>query len=439
MIKLKTKTINQSFSLPDDICKDFKNNILFYRTPSVEFFPMFCILDFNKKELRMIKTDTEENIKIIKDKDPDLLNIISHSSTSLNSNGFYCMPHNRAISVCFKYMNYKDETIKIIFGSDLKHPDSKHWGRVSSSFQKPTGEEYMLVGFLRTDKNVVDIVKVDEDLNAEVLFSIPDMLEPPHEIAKFGDLVVATSFHLFKGHNKKTGRVYKWAAEMIQDGYDIDNLPDHVVKSPGELFTYNLKTKEFNHILVDAPPTAHFDSDRKTTLFSSAHNFTSLSLKYYFFGPAQITKWDVSDGTMKKIAVFEDEKIYRCTTHIYFEFEGKKYLTTLGYPNRLAFIDTDTMKIIYHHDLDEDLLTNQENTREYINYIHRNNSIVDKHCLNDINVSSGGRYIIYFEKDKARFYDFKNRREVNEFIPFPTDPAYSTDMFRTIMHTTKLR
>jgi len=440
MIKLNTKTEVQKFDIHQDVCDSFQKKIMFYTTPSYEFFTMFCILDFQDKTLTMIRTDTDENIKAIKEYDEELLGMTSHSVTALNSEGFYCMPFNRVYSRCFRYIHPKTNTMNVIFGHDLKHPDSKYWGRVSASFQKPIGEEHLLIGFLRNDSNVVDVVKVDEDLNATKLYSIPDMVEPPHELAQFGSLIVATSFHVFKCRDMKADKFYQYADQLLADGYDIrESIPDHIKIYPGELYSYNIDKNEMQRIEVDCPPTAHFDSDRKQYLFSSAHNLTALGGKYYFTGPAEITKWDTVENQLVKVSTFRHKEVFRCTTHVYFEYEGNKYLSTIGYPNRLVFINADTMELDHYHDLEENLLSGHDDPQEFVNKIHRTNSVIDKYCLNDINVSSDGRYVIYFEKDKAKFYDFKNKEDVEQYISFPSDPAYKDDLFRTILHTAILR
>ena len=440
MLHLKTETEIQKFDIDQEICDSFQKKIMFYTTPSHEFFTMFCILDFQNKELKMIRTDLEANIDAIKSYDEELLGMTSHSATALNSEGFYCMPFNRVYSRCFRYIHPATNTMKVIFGKDLNHPDSKHWNRVSASFQKPVGEQHLLIGFLRDDKNVVDVVKVDEDLNATKLYSIPDMVEPPHELAQFGDLVVATSFHVFKCRDLNTGKYYQYPDQLLKDGYDIrESLPDHIKVYPGEMYSHNLKTGKTTKIVVDCPPTAHFDSDRKNHLFSSAHNLTALGGRYYFPGPAKITRWKIFDGMMIKDSEFQHPEVFRCTTHVYFEFENKTYLATIGYPNRLVFIDAVSMKLAHFHDLEENLLSGHDDPAEFVNRVHRTNSVIDKYCLNDINVSSDGRYVIYFEKDKAKFYDFKNKEDVEQYIPFPSDPAYKDDLFRTILHTAVLR
>lgn len=186
---------------------------------------------------------------------------------------------------------------------------------------------------------------------------------------------------------------------------------------------------------MNAPPTAHFIKGHDKTFYSTAHNMTFYKDKFHFFGPAELTKWAIKNNNIIKEATFSDEKGYRCTTYVFFTYEGKDYLVTLAYPNRLIFIDSDTMNRVHYYDIEQDLLTNTEDTKSYINQIHRNNSPHDKYCLNDINISSNGRYIVYFSKDRVWFYDFKKNCIVDEHINFPVDPASEIKILRAVIHT----
>lgn len=434
MIKLKAEINTSSLNLSNEICSSFDYNIMFHTTPNSNFLTTHYIIDFYNKELIEIKTDYGDNDKRIEDINPKILESIPHSISAINDKGFYVFPNNSSVGLCFKYIDYKGN-VSVLFGSDLNHPESKYWKRVSASFQASPDTQYMIIGFHREDNNSVDVVKVDDNLNAELIFNIPNMLDAPHEMIEIDDFILSTTFRLFEAYNTTTGKFYRWPEDIVKDGYDFDSPPKDIKISPGQLFSYNKNTDEVVYLTVDAPPTAHFIKGKNQTFYSTAHNMTFYKDKFHFFGPAQLTKWNIEDGEIIKENVFIDKHAYRCTTYIHFIFENKEYLVTLAYPNRLIFIDNDTMDIVHYHDIDDDLLTNINDVKKHVNYIHRSNHPADKYCLNDINISSDGKYVLYFEKDRVNFYDFKNRKVVEEGITFPVDAASKIETLRAVMHT----
>lgn len=428
MIELKTGVTKEKFELDDEVCASFQKKIIFNSVPNLLFYDTFCILDFANKELTLIKTDLEENIQKIGDR--GLLSA-AHSVTALNDKGFYVFS---TYDTCFRYFHYETNTMKVIFGSDLNHPDSNMWSEVSASFKKPDDGEYLLLGFMRTDDRTVDIVKVDENLNAEKLLNI-SLHIAPHEVIKFHDFCMMSDFsptvkfeNLSKfiwssnGEPKKNNIMER---EDVENEFgSIDLMPDYIKVVPDKIYSYNIKIKELKYYDMDDPPSAHFEFNEEN-VYVSSHNMYSYDGFYYFMGPAKITKWNITDGQLKKQNSFQNNEIFRCFAHKYIEFENKSYIVSLGHPNRIIYIDADTMELVWEYNINDDILSGHQNPTTYVNTLHRMKHPSVKDISPDVNVSTDGRYSIYFDNSKVGFVDFKNKRNIDQFINYPIEPEHN--------------
>ena len=67
-----------------------------------------------------------------------------------------------------------------------------------------------------------------------------------------------------------------------------------------------------------------------------------------FIGPAGIDKFLIQGGELTNVGTFSNPTGYRFTTHRVFDYNGKSYLCTIGHPNRLVFVDTETMEMLFY-------------------------------------------------------------------------------------------
>ena len=117
----------------------------------------------------------------------------------------------------------------------------------------------------------------------------------------------------------------------------------------------------------------------------------------------------IENGKLKKTGVFSDPSAFRFTTHKVFYYKGKSYLCAFGQPNRLFFIDADTLEILYHDDIEEDLLSDQKDIRDYIN-----NNYLEQITLKTIEVSPDGEILFLLSYNYIYFYSFPERKIISK-------------------------
>jgi hypothetical protein len=428
---MKIETSSQNINLSNDICNHFSKSFIFYSKPKNSFLMTYWILDFQNKILKKISTDLNENMDEIKGIDQNILNIQTHAACSINPNGFYCLPLIGKYCHYFYYVNLKNDTLKLLSAKDLKHDDSKYWGNISSTFSMKENSKSFLLGCKRTDiEDVVDIIEVDENLNCNKIFSISNQTNAPHELVEYKDYIIVTHFNNFKGVNLNTSKKYNSFQDVLDDNIDLSNgFPSFIKIASGEIHFFNRKTKELQKEFTDAPPTAHISiADDK--IFLSQHNLLAAYNFYEYTGPAKISKWELKDDKWIETNSFQHDEIFRCSSHVAFKFNDELYIMTMGYPNRLVFIDERNMKIYHKYDFKENILS-CEDPKRFVNTLHTNPQL-DYYHSNDANISQDGKMVIYIENHKVRFYDFENQKSLSDYILFENENVTGKN---PIMHT----
>lgn len=205
---------------------------------------------------------------------------------------------------------------------------------------------------------------------------------------------------------------YKFCA--LKGGNFLDickiNKKYSFVAKPGKISVLNLETGEINRYETTTVTPAHFEIDEDDgVVYVSSHNFIIFDTQS-FIGPACIDKFILIDGKLKKTGTFTHPTGYRFTSHKIFKYNNKKYLCTFGQPNRLFFINAETMELLYYNDIEIDLLSSQKDISDFIN--HRP-SLGDDVVIS-IEVSEDGRYIFFIGSKYLYIYDFSERKIVQK-------------------------
>jgi hypothetical protein len=184
---------------------------------------------------------------------------------------------------------------------------------------------------------------------------------------------------------------------------------------------------------------AHFEiSNSKQCIYVSSHNFDYgycwERVTYYW--PAALDKfWFNNDGSLRKEKTFIHEKWYRFTSHKVFSFQGHEYICTLGQPNRLFFINAESMELEYFFDLHFNLLEklDGELLRRYLckwPFIHW--------FARALEVSASGRFIFIPMEWKIIIFDFEKHKIEKIINIFPEicifDDVYLSDFKNISAH-----
>lgn len=178
---------------------------------------------------------------------------------------------------------------------------------------------------------------------------------------------------------------------------------------PGSILLIDLETKNEQLAKTTFCAPAHFEIDEKTgDIFISSHNFT-ITDRRHFFGPAAIDRFRLENGGLIRIATFSHPTGYRFTSHKVFSYANKTYLCTFGQPNRLFFIDAETMELLFFEDIDIDLLSHQTDTAYFLNTVD-----LEAFVMKAVEVSADGQFIFFLSYDHMYFYSFPERRIVQK-------------------------
>lgn len=397
----------------------------------------------------------------------------------------------------FLYVNRKKNIMRIFTGKDFNYSGMNQLVKFGATFYKDdedAGSFYFTTVSAEEDrKRRFNLFKSKLDLSEiENIFSCPsNKVYAPHVTRKFGDYVLNSDFMLRKFRNKKTGKIYdgpdRFMGSVYKDlyaeycreenkefsreqflsetnirssltyfqpefnpafrefcgrrGKNIIEICERDEKYsfevlPGEISFLNLKDLSLTSYETTFCAPAHFEIDsKKGIIFTSSHNFASFDKidKIYFLGPAALDRFVIENGKLKRTGVFSDPSAYRFTTHKVFYHKGKSYLCAFGQPNRLFFIDAETLKILYYDDIEEDYLSDQKNIRDYVNA-----NPLERVRLNAIEVSPDGEILFLLGSDYIFFYSFPERKIISR-IAYESAEGIPLDLFdRFTIHSSYL-
>jgi hypothetical protein len=405
-----------------------------------------------------------------------------HCSIQINADeDFYTFMENTRF---FLYVNRKENIMRIFTGKDFNLPGMNQLVKFGSTFYKD--DEDAGIFYFTTLSTVEDgsrrfnFFKAKLDLTEiENIFTCPtNKWFAPHVTRKFGKYVLSSDFMIRRFRNKKNGKICDGPERLMQSVYsdlyaeycreknkefskeqflsksqlsagsiffslDFDpsfrefcgirgkNILEICERNekysfeslPGEISLLNLEDMSLTSYETTFCAPAHFEIDpKKEIIFTSSHNFAIFD-KIYFFGPAALDRFIIENGKLKRTGVFSDPSAYRFTTHKIFYYKGKSYLCAFGQPNRLFFIDAETLEVLYHDDIEEDYLSGQKNIRDYLNA-----NPLDQLSLKAIEVSPDGEILFLLGPNYIFFYSFPERRIISR-IAYDSAEGIPLDSF----------
>ncbi len=130
------------------------------------------------------------------------------------------------------------------------------------------------------------------------------------------------------------------------------NSDDYRFKlAPGNIRILSLEKSQEHLREIEHSKPGHFEISKNGYIYLSCHNLFFMNGKNYFIGPAAIIKLKIEKDIINVIGKFQHPKGFRFTSHAVFNRNGKDYLCTFGYPNRLFLIDGESMNLISARDM----------------------------------------------------------------------------------------
>lgn len=109
----------------------------------------------------------------------------------------------------------------------------------------------------------------------------------------------------------------------------------------------DLEEKSYWQHLIPTPVPAHleFDPVKSDVFYASAHNISISSAGTKLEGPAQIYKFKIQDNATKILGSYSSQSLYRITQHSVFCFKDLTLIAITSVPNKLVFVNADTMEL----------------------------------------------------------------------------------------------
>jgi hypothetical protein len=206
---------------------------------------------------------------------------------------------------------------------------------------------------------------------------------------------------------------------------------------PGQISAFDMTTNSIIFYDTTCMAPAHFELDEDNFVYASSHNLVDFD-KRYFWGTAALDKFEFKDGKLEKLGTFQDISGYRFTSHRVFKCNGKKYICTFGQPNRLFFIDADTMELVYFDDIDKKLLP--DDTSKIFHFV--NFEFNTSAGTTALEVSGEGGLIFFIEGNYIWVYSFLEKKIVYKhqyLFDFSVNELNLKDFFKHGAHTNYLK
>lgn len=495
MIKLNIKTFKLPARISPEICTSFKRPLIFYLTHKNDerfFFLTFVILDFTENKLKYIVSYLPENVKKIEAHPRSEIFRIPNSyanphCTLLEKKSGSFLTFIELVPYFFK-VDHKNDLLYVYTDDSLESdPKETVIDFSPTNYPDKKNPDYFYFSSLRTNKTtqkrklVFHKASLDLSYIKNIYTKDTLTLASPHTIKKIGHYLVNSDFLICKFKNLKSGEIFenrhqyaffvykslyrkycekkgldyseepflgkKFLSElkMSQEFFSFcqsrgknfleicKRNPEYAFSPlPGSIMILDLDTKEEKDFPTTFCAPAHFEVDKKSgEVFVSSHNFITIDRRYYW-GPAAIDRFRLEKGELNKVATFTNPSGYRFTSHKVFTWKEKTYVCTLGQPNRLFFIDAETMELEFFEDIGEDFLSTQSDLKSFLNYAD-----FEPFVIKTIEVSADGNFIFLLSYDYIYFYSFPERRIVQKIrYNEGTSPDGKIDLTEFIKKTT---
>ncbi len=226
MLTLRTKNFKLPFDLQADICKSFKNPLIFYlahKNDARSFFITFVILDFAEKEMTYVVSYLPENISAVENH--PWSNILK--ATSLVANPHCTLQEKKGgsfltfieYSPYFFKVDLKKNILQVYAGDDFVKDSGEFIQEFSSTnFKDDTDPRYFYFYSehinKKTGRSRLVLHRASLDLSEIEDIAVPESIELPHTTKKIGDYILNSHFlhcqfkHLYSGKIFKNQHTY---------------------------------------------------------------------------------------------------------------------------------------------------------------------------------------------------------------------------------------
>lgn len=431
MLELKIDKKVEPFLVKSKEIKNFKEPLVFFmkhKNDNRNIFITFIVMDFQRKELTYLLTYNDHNINIINELENSekyKVLLTPHNVVKTNEKDEFLVFFQEEAS--FLKVNYEKDIVTVYFADELFPNDNID--KISSTFYKDEDDQSYFYMSAIDRFNTVHIYRVSISLNSveKIDSFISKSEEPPHTIRKYNNLLFISNEFLSGNYEMvKKGKVAnsrefgmilttiltrliannslnmdekelgKQLMRRMKEKYEIKCVP-------GRIMTYDVHTKEKKEFFTSGGCPAHFEIDtNEDTVYTSSHNFFCTLSTVSLFAPAVIDKYKIIDGDLNFVGSFQYSKGFRYASHRVFKYNGKPYICTVGWPNRLIFADATSMDLLYYEDIDGNIVDEFEEGA----YIH---TWAEDRFFAAIEVSENGEDIIIIAPKCIYLYNFAKR------------------------------
>ena len=372
MISLDIKVETEKIVIDNKLKLSFKDPLVFYLlNKEALYLCSFVILDFQNEEIKYVETLSEENKrKVEKEYGAGILMDPPHSIMGINKNKFLNMVYSvmSGVNNTFRIIDLEKNEMAIYTAEDFGY---RGLGRVSETGTKDIEDKQVFyICFIKEDGSSTEYFKFSIDLQkSEHLFNDNGIFKNiPHQIARCGDFIFSSGF---------------WEEE-------------------GKVLTYNIKNKKIDTIPLINP--SHFEVLDNIVYYSS-NNVKIENLAITFLGPARIGKIYIEGDKIRKGKEFSTPSGFRYTSH---KCLSPEVLVTFGFPNRLIFINSESMELLFYYDVDEKILPDTD-VQDFLNneYDRPGN---DNCRYSALECSDDQKYVVFFNQKVIRFFNFADRK-----------------------------
>ena len=385
MLPLKIRIETENITVDQKIKDSFSDPLVFYLLNKKAFYLCsFVIVDFQNNQIKYIETYSDSNISAVKENyGEEILKDPPHSIMAIDKNKLLNMVYSvrSGMNNTLRLIDLEKEEMQIHSSEDFGYNDL---GRVSETGTKdPDDPSWFYICFLKKDGESSNYYKISVDLTkSEFLFNDNGIFKrPPHQIIRCGNFILSSGF-----------------------GED-----------EGQILSYNMKTKEISVIPTIVKPS-HLEA-RDGIVYYASNNMKLEGTSVVFTGPARIGKLKVSNEVVKG-SEFWNESGFRFTSHKILDSDT---LVTVGFPNRLFFIDSATMKLSFYHDVDKNIIPDHDQ----LNFLNKDykQTLDDPYRYTALETSNDGKYVVFFNQKEIRFFN-RNLREIECEIPYKIKEQY---------------
>ncbi|MGM5483199.1 MAG: hypothetical protein ACQESF_07070, partial [Nanobdellota archaeon] len=222
----------------------------------------------------------------------------------------------------------------------------------------------------------------------------------------------------------------KWKTKLYKTNLqlrNIDECGEYMVSSPraphttlhhkgilmnvhmldSKIFVYDIENKHTTIYHTSGSVAGHIEKSGDV-IYVSNHNFkrNKEGNGLVFLDPAYIDKFEINNKKLVHKGVFKDNRGFRFTSHKILEYNGKKYIVTVGQPNRLFIVDAEDMSLKHYDIIGKDIFPKGVDPKKYLN--ENQNKIKD--MIRPVEITENGANIILISNSYIVIYSFIKKR-----------------------------